>query len=376
MIRRPHTKSRSGCHNCKKRRIKCDEEKPSCQKCTSREVVCTYPRLRPLIWVDGIPSTTEAGKEGLKDSNDSSPPSHSSTPRNEEISNTKTPSLNLENIDLIIHWFTKTVHTVNPTSNPAALKTAQTLILSEAMQHHFLLHGLLALSALHYAESHANPQKYIEIATAHHTQGLNLYHSALSNMSKQNDTACIAFSSITAMFAFGVSRPNSMKLVSTELIDDFAQVFDLCRGWRTIMNVRRPLKFPLAEVTDVTLSTDAEAAFDRLYASNQGQMTTIYEQAISSLKAAFKKMEGENDNPHLALEWGNVVSEEFVNLIKARDRFALVIVGFYCVIFNKVPQVWWINGWSRALFDVVWREVDHSYHEVLEWPRAAAGFEI
>ncbi|APA08541.1 predicted protein [Sclerotinia sclerotiorum 1980 UF-70] len=355
---------------------KCDEEKPSCQKCTSREALCTYPRLRPLIWVDGIQSTTEAGKEGPKDSNDSSPPSYSSTPRNEEIPNTKTPCLNLENIDLIIHWFTKTVHTVNPTSNPAALKICQTLILNEAMQHPFLLHGLLALSALHYADSHANPQKYIEIAIAHHTQGLNLYHSALSNMSKENDTACIAFSSITAMFAFGVSRPNPMKVATTELIDDLAQSFDLTRGWCTIINVRRPLRFPPEEVKDITLSIDAEAAFDRLYASNQGEMTTLYEQAISYLKAAFKKLEGENDNPHLALEWGNIVSEEFVNLIKARDHFALVIVGFYCVVFEKVPQVWWLNGWSKGLFGVIWKEVDCSYHEVLEWPGKIAGFEV
>ncbi|KAJ8062853.1 hypothetical protein OCU04_008107 [Sclerotinia nivalis] len=356
---------------------KCDEEKPSCQKCTSREVVCTYPKLRPLVWVDDVPSATKTGQEGPKDSNDSSPPSSSSTPQNEETSSTKAPSLSLENIDLVIHWFTKTVHTVNPTSNPAALKTSQTLILNEAMQHHFLLHGLLALSALHYAESHADPQKYIEIATTHHTQGLNLYHSVLSNMSKQNDTACIAFSSITAMFAFGVSRPNSTTLVATELIDDLAQVFGLTRGWGTIMKVTRASKFPLQEVKDITLSTDAEDAFDRLYASNQGQMTTIYKQAISSLKSVFKKAEeGQNDNPHLALEWGNFMSEEFVNLIKARDHFALVIVGFYCVTFEKVPQVWWLKGWSKGLFGVIWKEVDHSYHEVLEWPRAIVGFEI
>ncbi|KAF7858843.1 hypothetical protein EAF04_008885 [Stromatinia cepivora] len=323
------------------------------------------------------PSTAGASKEGTKDSNDSSSPSSSSTPQNEETSGTKTPSLNLENIDPIIHLFTKTVHTVNPTSNSTALEISQTLILNEAMQHHPLLHGLLALSALHYAESYADPQKYIEIATVHHTQGLNLYHSVLSNMSERNDTACIALSSITAMFAFDISRPSSKKPVSTELIGDLAQVFGLTRGWRTIMNVTRASKSPPQEFKDITLSKDAEAAFDQLYASNQGQMRTLYKQAISSLKAVFKKTEErENDNPHLALEWGNFVTEEFVNLIQARDTFALVIVGYYCVIFEKVPQVWWLKDWSKGLVGVIWREVDCSYHEVLEWPRGIIGFEM
>ncbi|KAJ5627950.1 hypothetical protein N7490_010178, partial [Penicillium lividum] len=40
--RRPHTKSRRGCRNCKLRRIKCDETEPQCQKCLSFDVTCNY----------------------------------------------------------------------------------------------------------------------------------------------------------------------------------------------------------------------------------------------------------------------------------------------------------------------------------------------
>ncbi|PHH51630.1 Sterol uptake control protein 2 [Ceratocystis fimbriata CBS 114723] len=40
--RRPHRKSRGGCANCKIRRVKCDEEKPSCQRCLSFNVSCSY----------------------------------------------------------------------------------------------------------------------------------------------------------------------------------------------------------------------------------------------------------------------------------------------------------------------------------------------
>ncbi|KAI3319842.1 hypothetical protein HD806DRAFT_525159 [Xylariaceae sp. AK1471] len=40
--RRTHKKSRHGCANCKLRSIKCDETKPSCKKCNSFSVICSY----------------------------------------------------------------------------------------------------------------------------------------------------------------------------------------------------------------------------------------------------------------------------------------------------------------------------------------------
>ncbi|KAH6693350.1 hypothetical protein BKA61DRAFT_499294 [Leptodontidium sp. MPI-SDFR-AT-0119] len=40
--RKAHRKSRGGCRNCKLRRVKCDESKPSCTQCTSYGVTCNY----------------------------------------------------------------------------------------------------------------------------------------------------------------------------------------------------------------------------------------------------------------------------------------------------------------------------------------------
>ncbi|KAL1961082.1 hypothetical protein VTO42DRAFT_4970 [Malbranchea cinnamomea] len=40
--RKPHRKSRTGCGNCKRRRVKCDETKPGCQKCNAYGIRCDY----------------------------------------------------------------------------------------------------------------------------------------------------------------------------------------------------------------------------------------------------------------------------------------------------------------------------------------------
>ncbi|KAI1753074.1 hypothetical protein F4782DRAFT_96993 [Xylaria castorea] len=47
LSKRPHRKSRAGCKQCKKRKVKCDEAKPTCKACTLRKEQCAYPNAPP-----------------------------------------------------------------------------------------------------------------------------------------------------------------------------------------------------------------------------------------------------------------------------------------------------------------------------------------
>ncbi|TGO20357.1 hypothetical protein BPAE_0303g00010 [Botrytis paeoniae] len=47
--RKGHKKSRRGCYNCKKRKVKCQETLPSCQNCARNQLSCSYPTLPPPI---------------------------------------------------------------------------------------------------------------------------------------------------------------------------------------------------------------------------------------------------------------------------------------------------------------------------------------
>lgn len=46
-IKRWHAKVRSGCKTCRVRRVKCDEAKPECARCSRRDLTCIYDRLAP-----------------------------------------------------------------------------------------------------------------------------------------------------------------------------------------------------------------------------------------------------------------------------------------------------------------------------------------
>lgn len=44
-----HNKVRSGCNTCKQRKVKCDETKPSCLRCTRTGRQCDYTKIIPSI---------------------------------------------------------------------------------------------------------------------------------------------------------------------------------------------------------------------------------------------------------------------------------------------------------------------------------------
>lgn len=49
MERRGHTKSRRGCYNCKRRRIKCQETRPACGHCVKTGLKCEYPTMPVVV---------------------------------------------------------------------------------------------------------------------------------------------------------------------------------------------------------------------------------------------------------------------------------------------------------------------------------------
>lgn len=49
LTRRSHKKSRAGCFTCKRRKIKCGEEQPTCRNCVQKDLECLYPDHNLLV---------------------------------------------------------------------------------------------------------------------------------------------------------------------------------------------------------------------------------------------------------------------------------------------------------------------------------------
>ncbi|KAF8160823.1 hypothetical protein B0H34DRAFT_353973 [Crassisporium funariophilum] len=79
-----YTRSKTGCMTCRVKKIKCDETKPNCMRCTHGSRECSWPEGVPVRKkasvrkdsLDGRPST--AGSSGLSEA--STPPTREHTP--------------------------------------------------------------------------------------------------------------------------------------------------------------------------------------------------------------------------------------------------------------------------------------------------------
>ncbi|KAH8708376.1 hypothetical protein GQ44DRAFT_731654 [Phaeosphaeriaceae sp. PMI808] len=157
--RKGHYKSRTGCFECKRRRVKCDEAKPSCTRCYLGLDKCMYPSVPQ-------PATREQkGKFHILCSsiNVVSPPPNTSSHSERSLSFEAPPRLTsayivsdccsnvsnapkgLSDIDLYRHYLQHTSHTLSPCrSDHSVLHIG---IPKLALQSETVFHSLLAVSA-------------------------------------------------------------------------------------------------------------------------------------------------------------------------------------------------------------------------------------
>lgn len=65
--RRGHFKSRTGCYNCKRRRVKCNELWPQCSQCRRLVLDCVYPPSRTAAATAGQSLRANPSTLGLED---------------------------------------------------------------------------------------------------------------------------------------------------------------------------------------------------------------------------------------------------------------------------------------------------------------------
>ncbi|KAH8831782.1 hypothetical protein DL96DRAFT_847949 [Flagelloscypha sp. PMI_526] len=127
-----HIKGKGGCKTCKKRRVKCDQSSfPSCLNCTKRGVQCDWP---PPIQARTVAKRTDP---------------HVNGPTIQPIF---TQGLSHYDLELLHHFTTMTAVSlldVHNIESPPVLDIYQRHGPRLALAHPFLMHSLLALSALH-----------------------------------------------------------------------------------------------------------------------------------------------------------------------------------------------------------------------------------
>ncbi|PKS11664.1 hypothetical protein jhhlp_001815, partial [Lomentospora prolificans] len=225
--RRSHTKSRKGCDTCKRRHIRCDESFPQCRNCTKHKIRCPYndmpvpenraasPDKPDLMWTPQI----EADIEQWQRTGVFPFPSLNIYPAPSPQSYT------LEELRLIHHVASICSELDAINANNFTIWTRQMpIILQIGADNRYVMHSLLAFSAMHIAFLTDCPLVG-NMAYEHRGVALKGLQEAIGSFSRETSDAILAASLVLSWQATDWRS-------WTQLMQGTSSVIDAMEPWK------------------------------------------------------------------------------------------------------------------------------------------------
>ncbi|KAF2263855.1 hypothetical protein CC78DRAFT_260839 [Lojkania enalia] len=375
--KRPHRKVKSGCATCKRRKIKCDEEKPQCSNCVRYSAECVYP-TPPL---DTSPLTP-------------TPPSLNQTPEGiaEEPPVAQYPKgindLPIRDLALMHQWSVSTSlgfgDDFQGLSDPWRIDVP---ILAQS--NHFLMRGILAVTALHISKLTTDPTmklKYAQLAAWHQDLALPEYRAAIVNVTEENATAILAFASLTTVYSFTTTPQRGGHFTRGvpewvylhrgvgripqhwyPWIENGPLRHQLCRRrLQPVDPTANPDDYHLVCLRGMLCSLPPEEQSDGIY----------YEQALQALRQAFAHAylpESRIGPKYALLIWIEQINSAFLELLYSQKPRALVLFAHCCILLKRAALVWFLDGTAELILTEIKGRLTEDFYQWIGWPLEICG---
>ncbi|CEI70595.1 hypothetical protein FVEN_g915 [Fusarium venenatum] len=406
-LRRGHKKVKTGCTDCRRRRVKCTEEKPKCRACQRRGAECEYP-------------FSQAGSLSV-DHPSHSPASHASfgpSPRprhfsplpglaailREQPSDQATTEFGIRDMALLHHWTISTCHDIY--KNSALSLTFQHTFPQIAFKHPFVMRLLLGLSALHLAYLQPNERlRHVGEASRYHNQSLKGFNETIKLPPEEVSDALFAWSSLNALYVFGIQGrlghdlwDDSERISRKDRILGLSWV-PMLRGVQTMIDpcfyelrdgpLRDLLTIGNFDELDLNQhSHPADQHFCRtreVWKSNPDEQT--YEDTLQVLRRCHMFMEQfssmEIESPGESIfnrSWQGAfllvpfAPEAYFTLLQQRQPPALILYAFYGALLHRfMHDTWFMEGWGQDIVEVVTDLLGSYWREWIAWPLQVVG---
>ncbi|KAJ5375158.1 Protein of unknown function DUF3468 [Penicillium concentricum] len=292
-------------------------------------------------------------------------------------------SLSIENTHLFDHYLNYTYKTISCGSDT---DSAFRIIVPElAAQFPFLLHGMLACSALHLASSNPqNQRSYMLQAIRHQDQALPAFHLATMQVDTNNSQAILAYAFFLVVYGLSsesedeilflgndreASSPSSNWIsllrngcsmlcnVWTELTQGSLAPFTAI--WRDDLSFAAdPSDTLLVSLLSAMPDSSEAVAYDQILSDNN---MYIYRDAALKLAEAFEFIRrfGATLSVWDALSsWLTRVLPEYFDLLDHNHPGALLLLAYYAVLLKPLQTEWFLRGRVTKLMDEIGRRLD------------------
>ncbi|KAF8243446.1 hypothetical protein K440DRAFT_589586 [Wilcoxina mikolae CBS 423.85] len=398
--RRSHKKSRAGCLKCKKRRIKCDETHPNCGNCVKHAIVCDFslpPEERAELELQQQQQQQQQSSSSrAAASNSPAPqppqpqlqphphPQHqlARCPSFHGVPTTPPDNINIVDLSLMHHWATSTADTISNRPNVQVLWRVD--IPTLAVHHPFLMHTVLAISALHLCTKEpARSGHYLPIATRHHDRAVRGMAACLAHISRDNCDALVVSSCLVVIYSFVSSRIDESATIASwvPLLRGVHSILKQAWAW-VAGGPLSPLitQYELSSPSDA-LDAETEGVLSSLYRLctdrtlpgseelSDTSTSTAYFSAIAELRKSFATiMQWESINGNIFV-WPITATDKFVELLVERRPRALVIFMHYCALFTLIEEFWWCKGSAMLELRRCEMCLSQDWLPWIEWPK-------
>lgn len=293
---------------------------------------------------------------------------------------TRAPPLNLDHLELELQWI---LHTHKLFArNEETRKVWEIPVLQEALHTPFLMHGILAISALHlaYLRQHERQAEWLNIAIAHKSTALAIFSEQLHQINESNARAMTSFASIAVVFSFA-SALHCSDSDDGPSLNALIDILMLARGVQAVgsqaMEFLRNSNFaPLFDITNpgATVPSDVLAALDYLddlnaqYGQQGGNHNgKSYDRAIQTMKELAPFTYAERTSLTVVGGWAIRSPPEFLEGLKTREPFALVILAHFCVFLHLTRDNWCIGSWGRLILGEIVQILDADWQRHIKW---------
>ena len=242
----------------------------------------------------------------------------------------------------------------------------------------YLMHNLLALSAVHSARLRPHGQPYYRnLAAFHQSKAASGFRLSVQSLSAENSSIICASAGITLLTELGYSlipgnpsTPRDDPIL--ELLHRFALVRTTVSLWQSslpfIYNDHRTMALFNHDKTFVPHKVPVKIAkaLEKLGQlpdglSMQANDRSVYKRAIESLYSEFSIVITQPRDFGQILRWGNLVDQRFLDLTSQKDPMALVILAHYCMLLYHATTRWCLDGWAERVYDAVNASLDESW---------------
>ncbi|KAI2629956.1 hypothetical protein GGR54DRAFT_628357 [Hypoxylon sp. NC1633] len=377
-----HTKSRNGCFICRRRRVKCNLQSPTCANCRRRNEICSFEK-------QGMPQLN------LARSSDTFTDMCVSRPGNGDIVKEHT-HLASPQFDFLCNeeWLYGMPQSItDPTTSLVTWAMEKTFFLSwltspeknlfirefshQASTFKYVQRTITSLCALHdWCQSTSRPNLY---AAAHqyHIEASMLFRNSQIEVNRSNWIAILMFGVGVIVFQFAIT------LKSANHINDYLELLHVMRRSSNVASELGPfvqtsplmlLTGPFLRRLHVNLDEFTWKGMCCLDSIEYPEGTTdeircACTHSIAALKNWVIKVDGHPGNWAHFIGWPACISDQYLLALSDTHPVALVIFIYWCAIMHRSPKRWYMVGWANRAANAAMSCLGEEWDYLLEFPR-------